>query len=168
MKVERIFEAFSARKRPEIISVCTHGSAPEDYEDALYFDGKLNTEVTASDFESHPDCVFGFSPAAYVYFLPSIFAVTVAQNNPRILVVHSIIAALDRGNAPNTWDGFFADRWPLLTKSECEVTQGWLLWLAEFEHLSFDQISLGRAFDTIQLLADKSAAYPIARLRRAD
>lgn len=162
--IHEIYEAFSSREKPVNILVDTAANTfKEDYEDALFFSGKTNKEIICDDLERHPSCVFWFSPKAYLYFLPGIFSATYTENRPDILVVSSIIMTLDRSNTPNTWDDFFAKRWVLLTKNECHVTQKWLLWLSQFDGLSFDEISLGRAFDTIDLLSGQSSAYPIAK-----
>lgn len=127
------------------------------------FCGKSNREISCADLDSHPDCVFWFSPGAYLYYSPGIYAATISEGNNRILVISSIIKSLDRSNASGTRDGFFAKRWPLLNREECIATQKWLLWLSQFGDNSFDEISLGRAFDTIEIIAGQDSADPIAK-----
>jgi hypothetical protein len=69
---------------------------------------------------------------------------------------------LDRSNTPSSWDDFFLERWPTLTPEECEATQRWLLWLADFDPPPIADASLSRAFDTVNLLASQKGATPLA------
>jgi hypothetical protein len=163
---EEIFAAFSSRPKPSSVLDCFgDGPRSEVQDDALFFEGKMNRDIRCEDLEKYPDCVFGFSPAAFLYYLPGIFSSSIQEKCPDLVVIHSLISMLDRGNAPHTWDSFFAARWPLLHSPECDVTQKWLLWLSECKNLSFDQHSLSRAFDTVELIAQRSSAYPIAKFR---
>lgn len=167
MKLQNeIFAAFSARSKPDRVLNCSECNAQsEDYEDALFFEGKSNREIKCKDFDHHPDCFFGFSPGAFLYYLPCLFACSIEEARPDLLTIHSIVSMLDRGNAPNTWDSFFAARWPLMTADECEAAQKWLIWLSGFKDISIGEESVSRAFDTLALIAQQSQAYPIAKFR---
>lgn len=161
---DEIFSAFSSRERPSaVLNDSMVGAESEDYDDAAFFTGKTNREIRSEDLENHPDCVFGFSPQAFLYYLPSIFSCAVEDDRPDLLVIHSLVSMLDRSNRPSTWDNFFSSRWPCLNNMECEATLKWLVWLSRFSNLSIENNSLTRAFDTITLIQEQALAYPIAK-----
>jgi len=161
---DEIFSAFSSRECPSVVlNDSIRGTESEEYDDAAFFAGKTSREVRSADLENHPDCVFGFSPQAFLYYLPSIFSCSVEDNRPDLLVIHSLVSMLDRSNRPNTWDSFFSARWPYLNDIECEAALKWLVWLSRFDNLSIDGDSISRAFDTITLIQEQALAYPIAK-----
>jgi hypothetical protein len=49
-----------------------------------------------------------------------------------------------------------------LNAGECHAVQSWLLWLADVVPAVVEDHSLGRAFDTIDLLINQAGATPIA------
>ena len=154
-----IKEAFSDRLAPQ--SVVEAGHPPTDeYEDALAFEGKFWNELTCSDLQKYHAATSGFSPEAFCYFLPGIYSAGIRENRPDLIVNGSLISSLDRGNAPNSWDDFFLERWPKLTPKECEATQRWLLWLSDSG--KENDIALSRAFDTLTVLSNQQHAIPLA------
>jgi hypothetical protein len=162
MQLLQIIEtAFAHRCRPEHVIDALAGIT-EITADALAFQPIDWKEVNVALLEKHPDSVFGFSPAAFCYFLPGILSVGIRENRPDLLVNYSLITMLDRGNAPESWDDFFRARWPQLTPAECEATQGWILWLEEFEPPPMEDIVLTRAYDTLEILSNQAMAEPLA------
>lgn len=160
-----IAEAFGHRTLPS--QVVDEGSpSTQEYEEARHFEGKRWEEIATSEWDSYSDAVFGFSPDAFLYFLPSILSSSVSSNRPDLQAIVSIVGMLDRGNGPSSWEGFFAKRWPLLNARECRAVQEWLLWLTETDGHSIDGGSLSRAFDTLELLALSQTAIPIASKTR--
>jgi hypothetical protein len=156
-----IEQAFAARARPEQVRDMTR-PADEMYGDADAFAGMDWRDVTCALLDKHFDAVHGFSPAAFCYYLPGIYSAGIREGRPDLLVNHSLITQLDRGNAPASWDDFFRERWPRLTPQECEATQRWILWLEEFDPPPIADASLSRAYDTVDLLAHQAGATPIA------
>jgi hypothetical protein len=156
-----IEEAFGQRPRPaEVVEDVLPRT--ELYADALAFGDLEWHMLTCSFLEQYHDAVFGFSPAAFCYFLPGIFSAGIKEARPDLLVNRSLIATLDRGNSPASWDEFFIKRWPTLSRVECEATQRWILWMEDFEPLPIEDLSLSRAYDTLQLLSTQKAATPLA------
>ncbi|HEU5136438.1 MAG TPA: DUF6714 family protein [Steroidobacteraceae bacterium] len=159
--LDEIRDAFANRLLPA--QVVRNGAPDTDeYTDAEFFRGKRWDTVSAADWESYSAAVFGFSPEAFCYFLPGVFTAGIRENRPDLLVNSSLLMTLDRSNTPSSWDDFFAKRWPTLHARECRATQSWLLWLADVEPAVVDDQSLGRAFDTIDLLINQAGATPIA------
>ena len=159
--VRFIEQAFGSRIRPRHIRDATKAS-DEIYSDADIFKELDWRDVTCDLLERHRDAIYGFLPEAFCYFLPGIYTVGIQEGRPELLVNHGLIAMLDRGNAPGSWDEFFRQRWRNLTSSECEATQRWILWLAAFNPGPIADASLSRAYDIIDLLANQGGASPIA------
>lgn len=160
-----IEQAFGARARPEQVRDMSRPT-DEIYGDADAFAGMDWRDVTCDLLDKHSDAVHGFSPEAFCYYLPGIYSAGMREGRPDLLVNHSLIMGLDRGNAPASWDDFFRERWPRLTPQECEATQRWILWLEEFDPPPISDASLSRAYDTMDLLAHQAGATPIAAWSR--
>lgn len=160
-----IEQAFVARVRPEQARDIQR-SADEIYGDADAFAGMDWRDITCAMLDRHFESVHGFSPEAFCYYLPGIYSAGMRESRPDLLVNRSLIMTLDRGNAPASWDDFFRERWPRLTPQECEATQRWILWLAEFDPPPISDASLSRAYDTMDLLAHQAGATPIAAWSR--
>jgi len=159
--IDQIWRAFANRLKPT--SVVPAGHPPtEIYSDAMFFASKTADELTSEALTQYFDAVAGFSPEAFCYFLPGILVATIRENRPDLIVAGAIIGQLDRSNMPSSWDDFFAQRWPLLNREECRAVQAWVVWLTECNPPVFDDNSLSRAFDTLELLANKDAATPLA------
>jgi hypothetical protein len=163
--IKFIEAAFAARTRPEQVRDI---SRPPDevYGDADAFAGMDWRDVTCALFDKHFDAIYGFLPDAFCYFLPGIYSAGIRESRPDLLVNQGLIMMLDRGNAPASWDDFFRERWPQLTSKECEATQRWILWLAEFDPPPIEDASLSRSYDTMDLLAHQTGATPIAAWSR--
>jgi hypothetical protein len=157
-----IEDAFSARQKPKSVVRSGGRALDEDEEDALAFADKTWQEVTCTDLAKHTSAVFHFTPEAFCYFLPGIYSAGIRESRANLLVNDALIGCLDRSNMPNSWDDFFAQRWPKLNVKECEATIHWLLWLAEFEGSSFGDARLSRSFDTVNLLIARHGATPLA------
>lgn len=145
---QHIIQAFSWRPLPNKV-VADDAIDSELTRDALAFQGKTFTEVTAAEWQKHFDAIYGFSPDAFCYYLPSIMIATLHAPSMGLISTDSVIGMLDRSNMPNSWDIFFTERWLHLTQDEYSVVAAWLLWLTEHESW---QAPINRAFDTINLL----------------
>ena len=156
-----IESAFAARARPERVRDVSQ-PADDIYADADVFAGMDWRDVTCSMLDRHFDLIHGFSPNAFLYFLPGIFSAGIREGRGDLLVNQGLVMMLDRGNAPASWDDFFRERWPKLNPRECEATQRWILWLEEFDPPPIADASLTRAYDTMDLLANQAGATPIA------
>ena len=157
--------AFAARGPPERVRDMSR-PADDIYADADAFAGMHWRDVTCAMLDKHYDAIYGFSPPAFCYFLPGIYTAGIRERRPDLLVNQGLIMTLDRGNTPASWDEFFRERWPSLTPQECEATQRWILWLAEFDPAPITDTSLSRAYDTMDLLAHQTGATPIAAWSR--
>ena len=156
-----IEDAFAARQRPATVRDSAQPS-DEISADADAFAGVDWRDVTCAALDKHSDAIFGFSPAAFCYFLPGIYSAGIREERPDLLVNQGLVMMLDRGNAPASWDIFFKERWPQLTVLECEATQRWILWLEGFDPMPIADVSLSRAYDTVQILAHQGGATPLA------
>jgi hypothetical protein len=146
-----IEKAFSERQMPK--HVVAYGHPPTDiYEDAEHFKDVVWSSLTGDELERYSDAFSGFNPLAFCYFLPGVLCACIRENAPGLIVVHALIGMLDRSPDISLWDTFFLERWTLLSKTECETIQEWLLWLAGLEDTPFTQDSLMRAYETLGLL----------------
>jgi len=132
--------------------------AAHELRDVMSFWGEPWSRVTGAQLEEHFEAIYWFTPEAFCYYLPGIFSAGIRENKPWLMVNLSLVTMLDRSPDPDSWDDFFSARWPLLTPQECEATQAWILWLMSFEDGSFSESSLGRAFDTLELLRQRERA----------
>ena len=153
--------AFSHRTTPcEVIKP----GAPktDEYQDASAFLGKNWRTLRCHDFELYPAAVSGFSPEAFCYYLPGILTSSLVEMRPDLDAGSALIYMLDRGNGPVSWDEFFIERWCSLNEEECRAVQQWVLWLAEKDPGGFISTALDRAFDTLEILANRKQATPLA------
>jgi hypothetical protein len=132
--------------------------AAHERDGVLAFWGKPWWQITGLQLEKHFDAIFWFTPEAFCYYLPGIFSAGIKEDRPWLIVNHSLVNMLDRSPDPTSWDEFFSIRWSKLTKSECEATQAWILWLSSCEESSYSEIALTRAFDTLELLKARKPA----------
>lgn len=150
-KIKRIENAFSKRRIPvEIIT--TDGLSMDEYGEAKRFTEVLAKDLKCDHLEKYYEAIYWLSPEAFCYYLPGIMLAGIRENEPNLLINYSIIRMIDRTPDPSFWDDFFLKRWPLLTQNECGAVQEWVLWLSSFDKDSFDDMSLSRAFDTLELL----------------
>lgn len=153
--LNEIADAFSWRDKPSIITDSV--SLTEDEKNSLLAITQVDwRNVTADMWEKHFDALSWLSPTAFCYYLPSIYKATIEESVPNLIVTSSLVGMLDRTPNPEWWDDFFLERWPLLTINECKITQEWILWLADFRDLTFNNGGLDRALDTIDLLISKA------------
>ena len=150
----KIQNAFEKRKKPKNITNSNELSADE-YDDLNGFVSIHPDAFTCDHLENHYEAIFWLSPESFYYYLPSILSTSIRENEPNISINHSIIGMLDRNPDTFTWDDFFIERWTLLNIKEYEAVQEWLIWIASFDNSSFNDDSLSRAFDTLELLKSK-------------
>lgn len=153
--IDQIHEAFGARQMPRVMLVSKQ-LALHEYEDVNVFLGRNWTDITSNDLEKHFEFIHWLSPEGFCYYLPAILCTGIAEDDPELIVNHSLVKALNRSNDPSTWDKFFIDRWSLLNSTECAAVQAWVLWLSESADAVFGESALGRAFDVLEVLKDSA------------
>jgi len=149
----KISEAFSSRTRPEAV-IESHAPGTDEYSDAQAFAGREWRELSEDDWREHSAAIFGLSPEAFRYYLPSILHLSVSSNHVDMLGIDALIGMLDRSNTPSSWDQFFRERWTGFTPAEYQVLQEWLIWLSSEPGMKFASQRLGRASDTVSILAN--------------
>lgn len=148
---EFYLKPFMWRKKPDKYTDSSE-LTKDEIEEVMAIFNKDREAVTADDWENNFEAVIFLSAEAFCYFLPNIIKCSIDENTPNLLVVSSVINCLDRNQSVEMWDDFFVRRWTLLTVEECKVIQEWILWLSSLSNsVDFDE-SLGRAFDTVELL----------------
>ncbi len=126
-----------------------------EYLEAMNFHG-LSWEVMDSDFlVKNSDALYAFTPEAFCYYLPAFLVHGFEHRQTPPVYVDTILGMLDRSPNPDLWDDSFRRRWTLLHVGECQVVEKWILALSECSEGAFDQLTLDRAFDTVQLLMDR-------------
>jgi hypothetical protein len=151
---QKIEHAFAERKRPEKL-INHHATVTPEQEDALWFTGRDWRAVSREEWDGHWDAFFTFTPEAFAYYLPSILTLTVQSPAPDFLPADALLKILDRSPAVESWDDFLITRLGGLRPAECEVLKEWTLYLASNESWA-SQYSLGRAFDTAELLQKRA------------
>jgi len=149
-----INEAFNTRNKPNILTSSKELSE-EEFQEVIFFQDKSWSMVTCEQFESHHESIYWFTPDAFQYYLLSMIYAGVKEQKTDLLVYDSIINMLDRSPKPEYWDNFFIERWTLFTYKEYEIIQEWLLWLTSFDNLIYDDDSLSRSFETLELLKNR-------------
>lgn len=152
-KTEAIESAFFWRScPPKLISV--KKVVTTEQQDAQWFTGLDWRTITRSDWEQHRDAIYAFTPEAFAYFLPSILALTSATPGEWLYVADVLLSILDRSPMIEYWDDFLLTRLLGLRDAEYAVMAQWLLDLSEFERTW--PHSIGRAFDTVELLRQET------------
>jgi len=152
-----IEEAFGHRRMPGLFLV-SEKLAAHEFADVISFLGIPWSSVTGLQLEEHFEAISWFTPEAFCYYLPGILSAGIRENKPWLMMNHSLINMLDRSPDPASWDDVFLARWPQLTAKECEAMQAWVLWLSSLEDGSYWEGSLSRAFDTLELLRQRTSA----------
>ena len=149
--IDTIESAFKNRKAPTIL---TNSKQLDDaeFQELMAFSHKEWDEINCSLLEENFEVINWFSPQAFCFFLPAICLAAIKEKMPDLLISDSIIQMLDRSPTPSYWDTFFVERWALLTPEECEAIQEWLLWLSSCEEVIYDELTISRAFDTLDFL----------------
>jgi len=146
---QQIEIAFARRKRPSTVTTILVNSSLRD--DARHFEGMDWTHVSAEDWHRWSDAFFGFSPAAFVYFLPSLLIVSLESSERWLGPADSLVSSLDTSADPDIWAVWFSERFPMLTLPELEVLSGWLTIYLNGETADAGS-KLVRAQDTIMML----------------
>lgn len=108
--------AFEHRQRPAAVTAVAAASTLRD--DARHFEGMDWTQVTADDWRGYSDAFFGFSPEAFLYFLPSLLLLSLEQSNLPLNAADALVSSLDTSGDPDLWDDWFNARFRRLTASE--------------------------------------------------
>lgn len=152
---EKIERAFAARRKPSRLVELRDPVTPEQ-RDALWFENREWHEITWADWEAHPDAFYAFTPEAFAYYLPSVLALSAQFPDRWFWPADALLQVLDRSPVIEYWDEFLTTRLMGLQAPEYEVLTEWLLALSEHGTVALED-SLGRAFDTVDLLQKETA-----------
>jgi hypothetical protein len=147
---EKIEKAFVERQKPTRL-VESRAPVTSEQQDALWFDNRDWREITWQDWEIHRDAFYAFTPEAFAYYLPSVLVLSSQFPDQWFWPVDALLQVLDRSPVVEYWDDFLTTRLLGLRTPEYEVLTEWLLSLSELGTAASED-SLGRAFDTIDLL----------------
>lgn len=137
---KQIASAFAHRIRPTIVTTVAVASTLRD--DALHFDGMNWTEVSEDDWANYSDAFYGFSPEAFLYFLPSLLVLTLDQ---RGLAADALVSSLDTSGNPDLWTDWFSERFGRLISSEISALTAW-----SREYLANGENGEGSVFARVQ------------------
>jgi hypothetical protein len=152
--LSEIRDAFMGRRMPRQV-VLEGAPHTNEYLEALNFEG-LSWEMMDSDFlVKNSDALYVFTPEAFCYYLPAFLVHGFEHRETPPVYVDAILGMLDRSPNPDLWDDSFRRRWSILKTDECKALERWLLALSEGSEGIFDQLTLERAFDTVQLLMER-------------
>ena len=146
-----IGKAFADRAPPSAITDSMQLSDVE-YDEVMSFDGMVWRDVAFDQVEKNADAVFWFSPEAFCYYLPGLFAAGLKDNRWDTNAYDSLIGMLDRSPEPDYWDDFFRPRWPLLSHQEIEAVRSWVRWFESVLPDAFRSNTYQRVDDTLTLL----------------
>ena len=147
--------AFQGRVMPRQV-VLEDSPRTSEYLEALNFQG-TSWETMDSDFlVKNSDALYAFSPEAFCYYLPAFLVHGFEHRKAPPIYLDTILGMLDRSPDPDLWDDWFRRRWSILKEGECQAIEQWLLVLSECPEGGFDQLTLDRAFDTVQLLMKRN------------
>lgn len=156
-----VFTAFAGRPAPAtVVPKQSLGSC--GHEDAAGFVGVARESLACDFIERYPDAITGFSPDAFLYYLPGIICAGLREGRRDLLAYDHIIRQIDRFNPPDSWDEYFIARYGALTPAECRALQQWVLWLSDTDGQYFSPSELERAFDTLGLISTIATAVPPA------
>lgn len=148
--LRQIEQAFGDRKKPSKLVEERVPVTPEQ-KDALWFGGRDWRDVTWSDWESHRDAVYAFTPEAFAYYLPSILTLSSVHPDQWFAPADGLLQVLDRSPVAEYWDAFITTQLVGLRTAEYEVLKSWLLSLSGHKGSDAED-TLGRALDTVDLL----------------
>jgi hypothetical protein len=150
--IETIDAAFGWRTCPPEV-VDPSAAITSELQEALWFANRDWHEITWADWETHRDAIYFFAPEAFRYFLPSVLTLSSESPEKWFWPVDSLLQVLDRSPVPEYWDDFILSKFIGLKITEYEAITQWLLLLSERRGPE-EQLSIGRAFDTIALLKE--------------
>jgi len=163
---EQIERVFSSRTKPVQVRLADEViQLDDDVEDALWFSGRDWHELTWQDWQEHSCAIYFFDPEAFAYYLPSLLLLSAQNPKDSLNAADSLISELDRSPDPKGWTEGFVSRFLELNRAELDVLKEWLLQVCEY--VPYKQVglaasgpgdTLGRAFDTINLLQESGRA----------
>jgi len=130
--LEQIAQAFAHRRRPEKVTPPEHPDT-DIYEDAERLSGRDWATMTCKEWDDIYTGFFGLNAEAHGYFLPGIMSSQVRENEPDIMLTHSLLMNFEMASDTSLWRDGQRDKWSLLNVSEIEAIQGWVLWLSARE-----------------------------------
>jgi hypothetical protein len=149
----KIAAAFLPRSKPLHLTAANEGlQITSEIQDAFAFQSLAWSQVTKEHWNKYSGAFFAFSPAAFLYFLPSVLTLSLREPKAWLAPADSLVTALDRSPNIETWDIFLLQRLVALQSEEYSVLRDWLLEMSEDS--TFEQDALGRAFDSV-CLAEK-------------
>lgn len=138
-----IDSAFYKRNMPEK-AVPDVSPTSVELDDAIWFQGRPNDEITFSDWEAHWDAMAFFTPEAFIYYLPSLMKACLVKPMDYLLAMDYVFSCLDRVPEMDHVDDFVRDRFFALSRLELEAVSTWIVTLLSSES-AYDKISLERS-----------------------
>lgn len=145
------------------------GSGLHDFEyDGLYFKNKNWQQLVCYDFEEFPNAIYGFTPESYCYYLSGVMNASlsehkfVSNNIAPWVFIESIIYHLEKMLFAWESDKSYLKKFILLTTSECEAVQEWLMWLAKAEN---DPNTYMKAYGNLEWLIREHSSPAFVELR---
>jgi len=120
---QQIASAFRHRQRPPMVTNIVVDSTLRD--DAHHFEGMDWTQVRADDWIEYSDAFAGFSPEAFLYYLPSLLILSLEKSNLPLIAADSLVHSLDTSGDPEIWPKWFAERFEGLTSTEVRALRDW-------------------------------------------
>ena len=149
--VDQIYAAFKCRSRPNAIA---DASRPliSDRLDAEQVGRHLRQDLDWTFLQEHADALYAMTPDSFRYYLPQFMVLSMRQGDVTPLFVAPIFQMLDAGLDETYWSDRFKLLWSGMTSDEYEAIKAWLIFMASTDGAWEDDVVLGRAFDTIDLL----------------
>jgi hypothetical protein len=145
----QITSAFAQRQRPKTVTTITVNSELRD--DALHFDGMDWSQVVAEDWRHWSDAISGFTPDAFLYFLPSLLIVSLDKSNLPLVAADVLISLLATSADPEIWHEHFSKRFQKLSLLELKALKDWTYIYLEGEPTT-EGSDFARVQETIVLL----------------
>lgn len=148
--LQQIERAFGDRQKPRNL-VEERVPVTAEQRDALWFSGRDWRAITWSDWESHSEAIYAFTPEAFAYYLPSILTLSLGHPDQWFPPADGLLRVLDRSPVVEYWDAFITTRLVGLRASEYEALKEWLVSLSGHKDAEAEEM-LSRALETVDLL----------------
>lgn len=150
--VDQIYVAFRCRSRPDA-TADTSRPLISDRLDAEHVGRHPREDLDWAFLQEHADALYAMTPESFRYYLPQFMVLSMRQSDVTPLFVSPIFQMLDAGPDETYWSDRFKLLWAGMTSDEYDAIKAWLIFMASTDGAWGDDVVLGRAFDTVDLLA---------------
>ncbi|MBL8524566.1 MAG: hypothetical protein JNN20_12815 [Betaproteobacteria bacterium] len=152
---ERIAATFLKRERP--VTVLAPNIQIESGDgSAEAFLGLDWQEISWELWEKNSDAFYQFSPAAFIYYLPSILSLSSQDLARWFWPADCLLELLNHSPMVENWSSFTTARLIGLSSAEYDLMKEWVLLLADSKAYGKDK-ALEFAFDTLEILQAETA-----------